>query len=172
MKRIMAAVVNSPNAEAVMRVSVELIDRLFADLVLISIVDSDPMKTTSIAGATVELKTLHHRLISKYFPEDKLSKESENPTEANYGYHVGENRVNVESKVLQGSPVDKICEAADAFHADMIVIGSRGLGTLALESVSDKVAQRCAVPVLVVKSAIGAFPGNSQKQEGQIQSKQ
>ncbi|WP_302140116.1 universal stress protein [Halomonas alkalicola] len=56
--------------------------------------------------------------------------------------------------LLEGDPARAICRHAEEHHQDLIVIGSRGLGTvreLMLGSVSHKVAQLAAVPVLIIK---------------------
>jgi len=53
-----------------------------------------------------------------------------------------------------GKPWDVISEYAANNHFDIVVMGTRGLGTYtgaALGSVAQGVAQRCAVPVLLVK---------------------
>lgn len=56
--------------------------------------------------------------------------------------------------ILQGDPGPAIVEYANNHHADIIVIGSRGLSGLqefVLGSVSHKVAKRANCPVLIVK---------------------
>ncbi|MEW8986006.1 MAG: universal stress protein [Bacillus sp. (in: firmicutes)] len=56
--------------------------------------------------------------------------------------------------ILQGDPGPAIVEYANSHHADIIVIGSRGLSGLqefVLGSVSHKVAKRANCPVLIVK---------------------
>lgn len=56
--------------------------------------------------------------------------------------------------ILQGEPGPAIVEYANNHHADMIVIGCRGLNGLqqfVLGSVSHKVAKRANCPVLIVK---------------------
>jgi len=57
-----------------------------------------------------------------------------------------------EGKVLSGSPVDQILAEANRWPAEIIVIGSHGLGgvsRLILGSVSSKVLERAQVPVLI-----------------------
>lgn len=59
-----------------------------------------------------------------------------------------------EASVLQGSPAAAIVEAASKEHADLVVVGSRGLsgiGALVLGSVSREVVESTGCPVLVVK---------------------
>jgi nucleotide-binding universal stress UspA family protein len=59
-----------------------------------------------------------------------------------------------EPDVLEGPAADAILNAADVHQADIIVIGSRGMGQLAgllMGSVSDHVVHYAKVPVLVVR---------------------
>lgn len=39
-------------------------------------------------------------------------------------------QIKAETLILQGDAKDKICEAAEELHVDLVVIGSRGLGTI------------------------------------------
>ena len=61
----------------------------------------------------------------------------------------------VSGEVLFGSPESKIVEAAEAFSADLIIIGSHGYKSwerLLLGSVSDSVAHHAPCSVLIVRS--------------------
>jgi nucleotide-binding universal stress UspA family protein len=61
--------------------------------------------------------------------------------------------IEASDELAQGSPVDEIIRAADAFDADLVVVGSRGRGALkasVLGSVSRRVVTRSRRPVLVV----------------------
>jgi nucleotide-binding universal stress UspA family protein len=56
--------------------------------------------------------------------------------------------------IWEGDPGDMIVSAADAEHADMIVVGSHGRGAVGrffLGSVSDFLVRHAPVPVLVVR---------------------
>lgn len=58
------------------------------------------------------------------------------------------------SVLLEGNPAKKITEYAQEVNADLIVMGSRGLGSIqgiVLGSVSSKVMQLSGCPVLVIK---------------------
>ncbi|XP_073018640.1 uncharacterized protein [Primulina eburnea] len=58
------------------------------------------------------------------------------------------------TSILEGDPKEMICEAAEEMHADLIVVGSRGLGKIKrafLGSVSDYVIHHAKCPVLIVK---------------------
>jgi nucleotide-binding universal stress UspA family protein len=62
---------------------------------------------------------------------------------------------NTASALLQGDPAQALLKYADDQDADLIVIGSRGFGTLKelfLGSVSHYVVQHAEIPVLVIKA--------------------
>jgi nucleotide-binding universal stress UspA family protein len=70
-------------------------------------------------------------------------------------------RIGVESdcEIAEGDPVDELIRAARYQEADLIVVGSRGLGAIAgalIGSVSKALVQHAPVPVLVVKERVGA----------------
>jgi len=61
-------------------------------------------------------------------------------------------------EILDGAPTDAILAVADTHGADLIVVGSRGLGTMQsaiLGSVSKALVTRARRPVLVVKTPSG-----------------
>lgn len=65
-----------------------------------------------------------------------------------------ENGLEVKTVLTKGQPADVICQAAEEGKFDLIVIGSRGLGTikgLVLGSVSNKVIHNAKTSVLIVK---------------------
>ena len=66
-----------------------------------------------------------------------------------------ESDVDVIVEVLEGPPADAILKVADIRECDLIVMGSRGHGTLAsllLGSVSHRVLGHARVPVMIVKA--------------------
>jgi nucleotide-binding universal stress UspA family protein len=61
---------------------------------------------------------------------------------------------NVETDLLEGPAPEALLRVAEVRKADLIVIGSRGLGEisgLALGSVGHKLIQRAPMPILIVK---------------------
>lgn len=69
--------------------------------------------------------------------------------------------IEVETHVLRGDPVDEIVAYADTIDADLIVVGSRGHGTLAsalLGSVSRGILHEARRPVLVVRGTPARQP--------------
>jgi len=71
--------------------------------------------------------------------------------------YLREQGVESEMKIAHGEPVDEIVtEARDGVY-DIIVVGSRGLGpigSLLLGSVSQKVAHKATIPVLVAGESV------------------
>ncbi|GLT96290.1 hypothetical protein SLE2022_139250 [Rubroshorea leprosula] len=60
-----------------------------------------------------------------------------------------------EALSLNGNPKDEICQAIEQKHADLLIVGSRGLGKIKrafLGSVSNYCAHHAKCPVLIVKS--------------------
>lgn len=73
---------------------------------------------------------------------------------ADYVQEADKKGVKAETRLTKGHPAAVILEAARSEHADLIVIGSRGLGGvkgMLLGSVSSAVVQNSKVPVLVAK---------------------
>ncbi|KAI5318756.1 hypothetical protein L3X38_038464 [Prunus dulcis] len=62
--------------------------------------------------------------------------------------------IKAETLILRGDPKDMICEATEQRHADLLVVGSRGLGMVKrafLGSVSSYCAHHAKCPVVIVK---------------------
>ena len=71
-----------------------------------------------------------------------------------------------EARLVSGLPGGRIAEIASEIGARMVVVGSRGrtgLQSILLGSVAQRVAQTCAVPVVIVKS-----PKNENRQESAV----
>ncbi|KAK4414817.1 Universal stress protein PHOS34 [Sesamum alatum] len=65
-----------------------------------------------------------------------------------------EKKVKAETLILEGDPKDRICQAAEQLQVDLVVVGSRGLGTIKralLGSVSNYCAHHAHCPILIVK---------------------
>ncbi|XP_051178292.1 uncharacterized protein [Lolium perenne] len=63
-------------------------------------------------------------------------------------------QVTAKAAVVEGDPKEAICQAVEEMHADLLVLGSRGLGMIKralLGSVSDYLAHHASCPVLIVK---------------------
>jgi nucleotide-binding universal stress UspA family protein len=75
--------------------------------------------------------------------------------------------VDGEAEIAEGDPAKEIVEAARLRGADIIVVGSRGLGRISsvlLGSVSREVLSRADRPVLVVKENLAAHPEDEPEQ--------
>ncbi|KAI5655004.1 hypothetical protein M9H77_32191 [Catharanthus roseus] len=67
-----------------------------------------------------------------------------------------EKKVKVQTKVVIGDPKEKICEAVDELHADLLVMGSRAFGPIKrmfLGSVSNYCSNHAQCPVMIVKES-------------------
>ncbi|MBM3180884.1 MAG: universal stress protein [Chloroflexi bacterium] len=67
---------------------------------------------------------------------------------------IGQIPCEIHTELIEGSPAEAIIKAANSFKCDVIVMGSRGLGTLAgllLGSTSQKVVAHAPCPVLIVR---------------------
>ncbi|WRX24724.1 UspA - like 10 [Theobroma cacao] len=62
--------------------------------------------------------------------------------------------IKAESLILEGDPRDMLCEISEQMNADLLIVGSRGLGKTKgafLGSVSDYCAHHAKCPTLIVK---------------------
>lgn len=70
---------------------------------------------------------------------------------------------NVKTQVMVGDPKEKICEAIEVLHAELLVMGSRAFGPIKrmfLGSVSNYCANNAPCPVTIVKgTSSGAIHG-------------
>ena len=66
--------------------------------------------------------------------------------------HAADLGTGYEIELIGGSPAEALSDVASARHADMVVVGSRGLGRVrgALGSVSQRLIHLAQVPVLVI----------------------
>ncbi len=128
MRTILAAVDQSHHAHDVMSRAAELAVLLRNDLVVLSVISSDPMKQFNIVEEQNRFASLHRELTFKHFPENSLAVEPHSGTGGVYKY--GTAGVRIQSRILSGNVVDKICECADEVNADIVLVGSRGLGNI------------------------------------------
>jgi nucleotide-binding universal stress UspA family protein len=152
MRTILAAVDQSHHAHDVMSRAAELAVLLRTDLIVLSVVSSDPMKQFNTVEEQNRFASFHRELIFKHFPENSLAIEPHNGTGGVYKYGTG--GVRIQSRILSGNVVDKICGCAEEVNADLVLVGSRGLGnigSLVLGSVSERVVHKSTRSVLVVK---------------------
>jgi nucleotide-binding universal stress UspA family protein len=152
MRTILAAVDQSHHAHDVISRAAEMAVLLRNDLVIVSVIGSDPMRQPSLVEEQNRFASFHRELIFKHFPENSLSVEPHDGTGGVYRY--GTAGVRVQSRILTGNVVERICACAEEVNADIVLVGSRGLGnigSLVLGSVSERVVHKCPRSVLVVK---------------------
>jgi nucleotide-binding universal stress UspA family protein len=139
-KRILVAIDESDNSPSVMSAAAEIAENVDADVTVITVIDMPKMVASEGEFSKAQIESEEKRvaeyqklLIDKYFS--------------------GSTQL-VESKILHGDAVEKICEFAERLNAHMVVIGTRGLGKIQsklLGSVSEKVLKNCHCSVLVVR---------------------
>ena len=143
MKRILIATDGSDGAAHGLRAGYELAEEVGADVVVLYV-----RRTPS-------------SLLGEPYYQDVVTEEARHAravlTDAKL--HAEHFDVDVEYTVVDGDPVDEIIDVARTRDADLIVLGSRGLGSISslmLGSVSNAVLHQADRPVLVAKSPVTA----------------
>lgn len=153
MKGILAAVDSSGFAYAVVQRAVQLASLLRRDLSILSVVRPGFTGRDTMTGEDGKLANFHRQLIYKCFSPDGIMVES-NTVPGTVYRAVSNGNMRIESKIEHGDPVERICAVAEKMKADLVIVGSRGLGdvgTLVLGSVSEKVVRKCSRSVVVIK---------------------
>src|SRR5260370_4544007 len=109
MRTILAAVDQSHHAHDVISRAAELAVLLRNDLVVLSVVSSDPMKQFNIVEEQNRFASLHRELIFKHFPENSLAVEPHNGNGGVDSY--GTPGIKVQSRILCANVVVKMCAA-------------------------------------------------------------
>ena len=152
MATILAAVDLSQHAHAVVGRAAELATLLREDLVIVTVLDPDPMKKFSLGEERMRISNYHRELVYKHFPENSVeASPSQSSGGAEYVYRpVG---IRIRTNTVSGKTDDAICGLADQLDADLVIVGNRGLGgvELVLGSVSERVVHKCNRTVMVVK---------------------
>jgi nucleotide-binding universal stress UspA family protein len=155
MRKILAAVDQSPWAKVVFKRAIEIARFLGAELTLLTVINSNPMMITSIGEETERLKGLHRKLVHDNFQPETVKAEVLQNMETFYKCGPRPELV-IHSRIENGEPADRICKCADEINSDLVIVGSRGLTNIAsfvLGSVSERVVHRSSHSVLVVKTA-------------------
>jgi nucleotide-binding universal stress UspA family protein len=150
-KKILVALDGSKPADKALDFALDLGAKYSANIVLVSVVPPVIAPLSVYPATSVptipplamdtysdELKTSHEKVLSEALKKAKKVKPN----------------LKVSTKLVEGRPADKIVETAKEGNFDIIVVGSRGLGSIKkffLGSVSDRVADEAACPVLIVK---------------------
>lgn len=151
-KKILVALDGSEHANRALNFALDLAEKYSAKIVLLSVVQPAivPLAHYPTTGMharippvamdtySKELKASHKKVLSEALKKAKEIKLA----------------LKVSTKLVEGRASDKIIETAKEGNFDIIVMGSRGLGDIKkffLGSVSDRVADEAACPVLIVK---------------------
>jgi nucleotide-binding universal stress UspA family protein len=140
MNRILIAVDGSTASDAALRSGLEIADAEGAAVVLVHVCPATEIFPVTMYGATARVPHEPNAL-------DVAALESALAVAEEVG-------VAATTKLLVGNPADEIVAYADSLGADLIVVGSRGLGAVGralLGSVSRGVLRESRRPVLVVR---------------------
>jgi nucleotide-binding universal stress UspA family protein len=140
MRRILVAIDGSPGARAAVAAGIELARGLEAPILFVAARD---------APASLLGDPFYQRRLSEVLAKLRPAVDAALAVAQAAG-------VSADAEVVEGDPVQVILEIARSWDADLIVVGSRGLGPFAgaiLGSVSRGVVHRADQPVLVAKAA-------------------
>ncbi|OLO27648.1 hypothetical protein BTR23_19690 [Alkalihalophilus pseudofirmus] len=146
-KKVVVAIDGSKHSYKAVKRAVELVNDVTGQLTVVHIVqDGSP---TPIIIGDFSASQYDYRKKMK-----EMKKEEGEQIIQRAKKEVQENGGTSEFYILEGDPAATICEYAEKENYDLIIIGSRGLGSfkeMMLGSVSHKVAQISTVPVMIVK---------------------
>ncbi len=109
------------------------------------------LKLAEKLGSSISLLNIQERRLYKSSP--KAAKELGEKILSKALDTIGKKKIKVDKKLEFGVPSDKIVEVAEKGNYDLIVLGSRGLGTVErflLGSISDDVSHKAKCSVLIV----------------------
>lgn len=148
MERILVAIDGSTSSTEAVAFAVELAAEHKAELIFVHVVPR--LDVVPVAGFGA---------IGGAFPREVSEHDRTQLDEATAV--ASEHEVVSTTAILRGDTVDEIVAYADSLDADLIVVGSRGHGTLAstlLGSVSRGVLGESKRPVLIVRTSAVAVP--------------
>lgn len=143
MKPVMLATDGSPTAEKATATAIDLARLLGSELVIVSVWDIPYVGYSAMGFAPVPMNE----------ELTKLGQEEAGKIIAEAAARAEEAGVETRSAVLRGFPVEAICEAAEKFAPQFLVVGSHGWGAVKralFGSVSTGVLHHATCPVLVV----------------------
>lgn len=146
-KRMLLAVDRSPRADAVATIAAETARGAHATVRLLHVAP-EPSEVYDGGGRVV------------VYADQESDSLSSQGLDYLRGLEVHFGGVQVESVVRFGDPVTQILDEAEAFGADLIVVGTAGrsgIGRVLLGSVAERVFGRASVPVMLVRPAPAAI---------------
>lgn len=129
--KILVGIDGSEMSERALNVAIELCKKIGAELLIAHVIEKPPVLTMAKMQEELIEKALEEyadRLLSRAL--FKAEKEG----------------VRAKPLLLRGKPGPKLCEAANKYGVDLIIVGSRGLGTISkfiVGSVSDFLVRHC-----------------------------
>lgn len=144
MKKILVAVDGSDSGFRALMRGHKLGSAFKSNLTILNVIDDPVDSNISTIGGFSDYRLLM---------EKNLKKESENLLDS-YMEHFKAYPGQVDTLILFGNPANKIIELSEKEGYDLIIVGSRGLGTFAgamLGSISNKVVNKSKVDVLTVQ---------------------
>ena len=145
MKRIVIGIEGSPDSMRAAEVGLELGRGLGASVTFVCArIPPTPLLDVPFSQNDLEAEIAHAREVVG----EAMSKAAAAAVTADY-------------EILDGAAADAILRVAESHDADLIVVGSRGLGTVQsaiFGSVSKELVTHARRPVLVVKDSVGSEP--------------
>jgi nucleotide-binding universal stress UspA family protein len=138
-KKIIVAVDESAYAGQVIKATYDIAENIDADVEILTVIETPALVSEGeidvglIDNEKKKIAEYQKKLIDSYFSGSTLL---------------------VESVILHGNPAKKICEYAKKIKADIVVIGTRGMGKIQsklIGSVSEAVIKNCRCSVLIVR---------------------
>lgn len=148
-KKICVAVDGSPSSHEAVKASAQLASILDADLLIMYVIR--PMKIPMELQRFIKEDDLLN--IRNSALENVAEEILQNAKEIAEGYSLK----NIKTSILSGDPASMIVNEARNYYADLIVMGTRGLGKLEgalIGSISRKVSEMTELNMLIVKQPV------------------
>lgn len=144
--KILVCIDGSENAQKAAEAACQLALKFGSKVTLIDVYT--PIPAYSAHVATIEMTPVYEEF------DPAIEQRLHDTVEHRTGKIFTDAGLKYETRREMGHPVDKIVDAAEEEKADLIVMGSRGLGTFQrflLGSVSDGVLHHAHCPVLIIR---------------------
>lgn len=160
--------VDSHTCQPVVNKALSLVQLTNANLMLVNVIspfdEQHPYPIYVYPNTAVP--TLYGQVVKEYIQESEKLKQDKIKLLTELCQQAIDLGINAEFKILFGDPSRVICEIAQTWNADLIIIGRRGrtgLSELFLGSVSNYVLHHAPCSVLTVQQSIKANSQETQK---------